>query len=62
MTDEEIQIAIEKAEQDKSDPNRRTLNAYDDRKEKGEVFEMGDGHAIVFYKNKPTKWGAYPFK
>ncbi len=61
MTNEEIKIAIEKAEQDKSDTNRRTLNAYDDRKEKGEVFEMGDGHAIAFYKNKPMKWGPCPF-
>ena len=61
MTDEEIQIAIKKAEQDKSDLNRRKSNALNDREEQGEVFEMADGQTIIFYKNKSTKWGAYPF-
>ena len=60
MTDEEIQAAVKKAEQQKSKLNRRNLNALNDHKNKAEVVEMADGYTIVFYKDNSAKWGYYP--
>ncbi|BBO77429.1 hypothetical protein DSCW_48460 [Desulfosarcina widdelii] len=62
MTEEEIQEAKEKAAKEKSNINRRKLNEPNVRGSKAEIVEMADGYTIVFYDDKPAKWGYYPIQ
>ena len=60
MTDEEIQEAKKQTAQQNANINKRNSNTATVRDMKGEIIEMADGHAIVFYEDNTTKFVNYP--
>ena len=60
MIDEEIHATIQKEKQEQKFLFQEYSNFINDQDEEGEFIEMGDGHVIIFYKNKPNKWCNFP--